>query len=1124
MLKYLGKIIEKKPWLIITIILIITLGFSILIPSIEIKTDFEDFMPDEEVVKAQMRITNYFGENQQIMMLYVKKQDTNNILTIDSLREQFYIQEKLMELPQVEQVLGLPFIIDQTCRLEYGKPFENCSDEEIENALDDILEKEGTNSLKIFDKDDPNEEKDCVKYPRIGHGLPIDEIDIKNCYIDYKEDTIEFSIEVYDLGKLEDKIRSPIPFTNVVEWFLDFENQIRPDERLNISYRLAAHIEPTHPVWEIGKSLIENIRLMLERLRNDELIYSYKLETFLWIKPLDETMYFPLTLENASADILFDENKIKISVTHDELGKYGIATRFGAFELPAKLTNFKAGVRYYQPDTFKIPWLRLTINTNYLIEKIENIRNRPILGKIATNLLKNLANLTWEEFDMLFEMLRMQGDEEFPEYFALKDIEKRWVVADVAPDKDVSDNVFFIRPYFIDDLEIATRGFLPREYDSGVIPESCLMIVLVNITQEYEKNLQMNDEILEQLSFFDSDFDFVTFEATGEGVISTQINEVTEEANTIIIPMMFIVIIIILFVSFRRASYVFIPLFGLIISTIWLFGTMVLLDIPFTTIAVALVPLIMGLGVDYSVHLSHSYRLELSKGKKPADAIKISVFEIGNAMFLAMLTTVIAFLSFLSASLPPIRDFGLLLALGIFYTFITAITLQAAIRYVLDRKRKDFEKIKKHSFKLNILMGKLSRRILCHQKIIIVSIILITLLTGFGASQIKTGFDFDSFIPESNPAREILKQIEKEYPFASQDQEYILIEGRVSSIATLKGILHTHERTEDDKFAAKNSDGSLKITSIYSIIDQAVNNNVSLIDKFNLDEETKIPSTSDDVKRFFDYLYDNLEYGALTKTVIHKKTNGDYDAALIRIYVNIITEGRDAQEVEKDLVSLYEDLEEDIVDYDTADATVTGTLIVVYSMIQSLTKSQFISTGLSIVLAIIVLIIAYRKPILGLITIIPVLISVIWILGTMYFIGYDLNILTITVTSLTIGIGIDYSIHATERFKLVADKTGDITAAVCETVSKTGGALLIAALTTALGFIVLIFAPIPPQVQFGVITAITITYSFITSVLLLPLILAKWAKWRKDRFGFIISPTPPESDYLKEVDSYERKK
>ena len=186
---------------------------------------------------------------------------------------------------------------------------------------------------------------------------------------------------------------------------------------------------------------------------------------------------------------------------------------------------------------------------------------------------------------------------------------------------------------------------------------------------------------------------------------------------------------------------------------------------------------------------------------------------------------------------------------------------------------------------------------------------------------------------------------------------------------------------------------------------------------------------------------------------------------------------------------------------------------------RSLSESQYLSTLISLVLAAIVLIIVYRRPTLGLITMIPVLISMVWILGAMYFFGYDLNVLTITVTALTIGIGVDYSIHATERFRLVADKTGNITAAVCETISRTGGALLIAALTTCLGFAVLIFAPIPPQVQFGVITAITILFSFITSVLLLPLLLARWAKWSKKRKGYIISPNPPDEDYLDEKES-----
>jgi predicted RND superfamily exporter protein len=196
-------------------------------------------------------------------------------------------------------------------------------------------------------------------------------------------------------------------------------------------------------------------------------------------------------------------------------------------------------------------------------------------------------------------------------------------------------------------------------------------------------------------------------------------------------------------------------------------------------------------------------------------------------------------------------------------------------------------------------------------------------------------------------------------------------------------------------------------------------------------------------------------------------------------------------------------------------------MVITHKITTSLTESQILSTGISLILAALVLIIIYRRLTLGLITMIPVLISTAWILGTMYFFGYTLNVMTVTVTALTIGIGVDYAIHTTERFRLVADKTGNITAAVCETISRTGGALLIAASTTFLGFGVLVFAPIPPQAQFGVITAVTILFSFITSVLLLPLILARWAKWSKKRKGYIISSKPPEDDYLESICDYE---
>ena len=242
-----------------------------------------------------------------------------------------------------------------------------------------------------------------------------------------------------------------------------------------------------------------------------------------------------------------------------------------------------------------------------------------------------------------------------------------------------------------------------------------------------------------------------------------------------------------------------------------------------------------------------------------------------------------------------------------------------------------------------------------------------------------------------------------------------------------------------------------------------------------------------------------------TQNNIHCDKNGYYDAALIRIFVDFYQDTDETVDLGETVSVLTNEINDDLENYGGVKSIATGMYIITNSINKNLTESQVLSTFVSFILAMFVLIIAYRNPLLGIISLIPVMISMVWILGTMYMVGYDLNMMTITVTSVTIGIGIDYAIHVTERFRIIADKTGNVKKALCETISTTGGALLIAAVTTTLGFIVLIFAPIPPMVQFGVILAMTITYSFITSVLLLPLILARWAEIRKKRKGFIIS-------------------
>lgn len=314
----------------------------------------------------------------------------------------------------------------------------------------------------------------------------------------------------------------------------------------------------------------------------------------------------------------------------------------------------------------------------------------------------------------------------------------------------------------------------------------------------------------------------------------------------------------------------------------------------------------------------------------------------------------------------------------------------------------------------------------------------------------------------------------------------------------------------DDRFVSKTPDGSTKITSILTLIRKAIQDNDSLIDIFNIDYDG-IPRENEDLKQLYDYLLDSEEYGRDARSVLHKN-GSNYDATVIRVYTAVSSSNTDSNESGRELGVLYHELKEDIPSFKDSKVSLTGENILIYTITSSLTKNQILSTAVSIIISGFVLIIAYRNPLLGLIAMIPVSVSVMWILGTMYFIGYSLNVMTVMVTSLTIGLGITYAIHAVERFRLTADRTGNVLKAVDETVGHTGGSILISAVTTIAGFAILILAPMPPEQQFGIITAMTILYSLIASIFILPPVVLFWGKWRKKRLGYIILPSKLEGN------------
>ena len=128
----------------------------------------------------------------------------------------------------------------------------------------------------------------------------------------------------------------------------------------------------------------------------------------------------------------------------------------------------------------------------------------------------------------------------------------------------------------------------------------------------------------------------------------------------------------------------------------------------------------------------------------------------------------------------------------------------------------------------------------------------------------------------------------------------------------------------------------------------------------------------------------------------------------------------------------------------------------------------------------------------------PVGIATLWVVGSIAAIGLKWNVLTVMVTALTLGIGIDYSIHMWRRFEVELKRRNNHWDALRASLSTTGVALLMSALTTSMGFMVLLFSPMPIIQDFGLITAITVIFSLMLSLVLLPVLMELSARSKEE--------------------------
>ncbi|MFB6110495.1 MAG: RND family transporter [Halodesulfurarchaeum sp.] len=590
------------------------------------------------------------------------------------------------------------------------------------------------------------------------------------------------------------------------------------------------------------------------------------------------------------------------------------------------------------------------------------------------------------------------------------------------------------------------------------------------------------------------------FRVFGTGIISGEFANVILDSLLIVIPAAVLLIVLFLAYAYRDPLDLLIGLFSLVMAILWTMGFMGLANIPFTQMLTAVPPLLLAVGIDFGIHAVNRYREERAAGRTPFPSMREAVDQLLVAFFIVTGTTVIGFLANVTSSLGPIRDFGVVAAVGIVFTFLIFGIFLPALKLLLDEYR-DSAGLPRWGHQPIGREGSAIERALSvgvtvarkGPRVFLVLVLLISVVTaGYGAG-VSTRFSQEDFLPpEDTPAylenlpepfdpheysvTETLNYLEETFQSNAQSSVTIYVEGRMRADYALESIRRASLHPPEAFLA---SDRVARSTSIIDVIRDYSAQNPAFAALVARNDANGNGIPDDNLKTIYDRLM-NSPYAGQARSYL----TGDYRSARV-----VYTVESDASQA-----AIAADAKE-LAERYRLPATATGQTVVFQDIADRILSSAIRSLAVALAGTALFLVGIYRllegSATLGVVNLVPIVVTLAAIIGTMRAAGIPFNALTATVLSIAIGLGTDYSAHMTHRFVDEFDGT-NLDSALADTVLGTGGALTGSMLTTTAGIGVLVLAITPILGQFGTIMAISIGYSYLTAVLITPSAVVVW--------------------------------
>ena len=591
-------------------------------------------------------------------------------------------------------------------------------------------------------------------------------------------------------------------------------------------------------------------------------------------------------------------------------------------------------------------------------------------------------------------------------------------------------------------------------------------------------------------------------------VIEDEYKHATETGMAPLVGLALLLIAGLILLFLRTFSDLLLTLAGLLISVSWIVGAEGWLGPngldwigPPSSVSTMVPIIVISLTVDYAIQAVSHYRERRLEGEPVLEAVQTGLHNVGIPIVLAAVTTIASFLSILFSPIGVIGDFGIVAALGVALSLIVMLSLVPAGRTIIDRRREARGKLKEPRPVSGALPGieraaelfgaAVARRPAPY----LIAVLAVTVAFGFAATGLHSVFSIRDILPRDGTVLNDMETLEAAVG-GSTEQARVLVKAEATETRTLLNMRDLTDAFEDEQRRPQAAAGPMEPT-YESLARDWTHDSGAPDDKYDPDLAALFEEASAEVQldpALMQEFLDRLE--AVDPGVARVLVNNpDGTDAILLQFPTYTDDPRASAVIQEEIEALWAG--------DDGAITATAESILAVAITDQITDGQTASISTTVAVALGILAIFFwvtlRRPTLSIIAVGPIVLVLIWVLGTMALLDIPYSLITSIITALSIGIGVDYTIHVIHRYREEFSHVRNPEKAAIRTLATTGSALLGSALTTAFGFGVLAFSPLDGSRQFGITAAITIGYSLLVSVLVVPPAMTVWGAYENMR-------------------------